>query len=92
MYCVRCQEVVKVGRKLNTMLLCGDPSHGTPLRPFGLGLLLAFSRDNKMQWQLRTVDDVILVIPKSRFGTNHIYEEHAEGKNRVAHQKYVMLW
>ena len=46
----------------------------------------------KKKWELRTVDDFILVVPKNGVGTTHIYEELARGENRAAYQKFVMSW
>ena len=86
------QDIMEVARKIITMLLSGDPSHGALLRLFGLGPLLALPRDIKKHWYLHTVDDVILVIPKNRLGANHIYEELVEGENMVAYQKDIMPW
>jgi len=69
------------------MLLSRHPSHCAPLRPSGLGRLFAFSGDIKKQWELHTVDDVILVIPKNGIGARHTYKELAGGENGVFYQK-----
>ena len=81
------------------MLLTRHPSHCALLRLFGigqlfalfgLGRLLAFSGDIKKQWELHTVDGVILVTPKNGIGARLINEELAGGKNEVAHQKCLL--
>ena len=77
-------------RKIITRLPSRHPSHGAPLRLFGLDRLLSFSRDIEKQRELRAVDDVILVIPKNGVGASDIYEELAGSENRFAHQKCVM--
>ena len=72
------------------MLLSCHTSYGALLRSFGLHWLLASSRDIKEQWEWRTDNDVIPVIPKNGVGTAHMCEELAGGKSRVAYQKFVI--
>ena len=44
------------------------------------------------KWELRSVDDFILVVPKNGVGTTQISEELARGENRTAYEKFAMPW
>jgi hypothetical protein len=69
------------------MPLSRHPSYGTSLCLLELGRLLAFPRDIKKQWELCTIDDVILVVPKNGVDASQLNGEPPSGGNRETYQK-----
>ena len=63
-----------------TIWLDRHPSHSTCSCPPRLVRLLASSRDAEKQWELSTIDDIVLVIPEDGIDSSQIYQGQSKAK------------